>query len=53
MAKLRTGTIQQWFADFVDALQETSLDKSEIAPLITEPPTPWPLRSINSGARYH
>ena len=23
MAKLRAGTIQQWFADFVDALQET------------------------------
>src|SRR6266852_1179284 len=48
MAKLRAGTIQQWFADFVDALQETQIDKP-----IAEPPTPWPLRSVNTGTRYH
>src|SRR6202049_3397030 len=28
MAKLSSGTIQRWFADFVDALQETRTDKT-------------------------
>lgn len=53
MAKLRASTIQQWFADFVDALQETQLDKAAAAPLVAEPPASWPLRSVNSGVRYH
>src|ERR1700731_17544 len=42
MAKLRAGTIQQWFADFVEALQETHLDKAEdkaeCRPLMAEAP---------------
>jgi trehalose 6-phosphate synthase len=53
MAKLRGSTIQQWFADFVDALQEASADKAPAAPPIAEPPALWPLRSVNSSARYH
>ena len=53
MTKLRAGTIQQWFADFVDALQETGFDKAAGEPVITEPPTLLPLRSVNAGARYH
>jgi trehalose 6-phosphate synthase len=53
MAKLRSGTIQQWFADFVDALQETRSDKDTPEPPMDEPPAPWPLRSVNSGARCH
>jgi trehalose 6-phosphate synthase len=58
MAKLRASTIQQWFADFVDALQQTHIDKGQIdkdatEPVVTEPPTLWPLRSVNSGSRYH
>jgi trehalose 6-phosphate synthase len=55
MTKLRAGTIQQWFADFVEALRETHLDKTEPQPLMAEaPPTPVPLRSVNTGgARYH
>jgi trehalose 6-phosphate synthase len=53
MEKLRTGTIQNWFADFVDALQETQADKAVVEPLPVEPPTLWPLRSVNSGARIH
>jgi trehalose 6-phosphate synthase len=53
MKKLRAGSIQQWFADFVDALQKTRIDKCAPAPLLAEPPTPWPLRSVPAGARYH
>jgi len=53
MEKLRTGTIQHWFADFVDALQETQADKAVVEPQPVEPPTLWPLRSVNSGARIH
>jgi trehalose 6-phosphate synthase len=54
MEKLHAGTIQQWFADFVDALQDTHIDKGGAEPLIAEPPTLWSLRSVNnSGARYH
>jgi trehalose 6-phosphate synthase len=53
MAKLRAGTIQQWFADFVDALQATQLDKGAAVPEIAEPPALWPLRSVNAGARHH
>src|SRR5580692_2307602 len=32
MAKLHAGTIQQWFADFVDALRETQGGKAAVAP---------------------
>ncbi len=53
MTKLRDSTIQQWFADFIDALQDTQTDKSEIEPIMAEQPAPWPLRSVNTGARYH
>jgi trehalose 6-phosphate synthase len=53
MARLRSHTIQQWFADFVDALQETQIDRCAAAPLLVEPPTLWPLRSVNSSARFH
>src|SRR6202521_1754327 len=41
MAKLRAGTIQQWFADFVDALEEAQSDKGATEPLVPEPPTLW------------
>jgi trehalose 6-phosphate synthase len=55
MVKLRAGTIQQWFADFVDALQETQIDKAAGEPLLAEPATSWSLRSVtvNSSTRYH
>ena len=54
MEKLHAGTIQGWFADFVDALQETRSDRSRSEPLLPEPPPePWPLRSVNSSVRYH
>ena len=53
MAKLKAGTIQQWFADFVEALQQSRADRRAAEPEIVEPPTLWPLRSVNSGVRYH
>jgi trehalose 6-phosphate synthase len=53
MDKLRNHTIQQWFTDFVDALQTTRTDGAPAVPAIMEPPTLWPLRAVNSGARYH
>ncbi|THD58717.1 MAG: trehalose-6-phosphate synthase [Bradyrhizobium sp.] len=53
MTKLRGHTIQQWFADFVDVLQQTHTASATVGPPIPEPPTLWPLRSVNSGARYH
>jgi trehalose 6-phosphate synthase len=53
MSKLRTQTIQQWFADFTDALRESRHDSVDLAPVMTEPAL-WPLRSAtNSNARYH
>jgi trehalose 6-phosphate synthase len=53
MAKLRGSTIQQWFADFVDALQEAQSDKCVAEPAIAEPPALWPLRSVGVSTRYH
>jgi trehalose 6-phosphate synthase len=48
MARLRGHTIQQWFADFVEALQEARVHKGPV-----KPPTWWPLRSVKAGARYN
>ena len=53
MTKLHDHTIQQWFADFIEALQDTRFDKNQIAPILAEPPALLPLRSANGGARYH
>ncbi len=53
MKKLRSGTIQQWFADFVDALQDVRADREAAEPLIAEPSALWPPRPANLNARYH
>jgi trehalose 6-phosphate synthase len=53
MDKLRSATIQHWFADFVEALQETAPDSEAAEPLPSGAPTLWPLRSVNAGARVH
>ena len=53
MIKLRGSTIQQWFTDFVEALQATQVDKDAGELLIAEPPPLWGPRSVNSGARCH
>ena len=52
MKKLRAGTIQRWFADFVEALQETHADRDAGEPLIVQPVL-WPPRPANLNARYH
>ena len=53
MEKLHASTIQGWFADFVDALQQAQSEPCRSEPLPAEPPAPWPLRSVTSGVRYH
>lgn len=54
MVKLRSGTIQQWFADFVDTLETSQSSKrASEPPMIEPPPVLWPLRSANSNTRYH
>jgi len=53
MEKLCAGTIQQWFAAFVEALQESQIDRGPTERPTAEPPTLWPLRSVNTGTRYH
>ena len=57
MAKLHAGTIQQWFADFVDAFQDERDSQRQgqrrCGRSMPEPPASWALRSVNSGARYH
>ncbi len=37
MAKLHAGTIQQWFADFVEALRETRSCRWEVEPPVVDP----------------
>jgi trehalose 6-phosphate synthase len=57
MRKLRAGTIQQWFTDFSDALQDAHAINKESASdrLALESPKPWPLHVVGSrsGARIH
>jgi trehalose 6-phosphate synthase len=52
MQKLNRHSIQQWFADFVEALQDTEVEETEIEPL---PAAPAILvqRAVTPGARYH
>jgi trehalose 6-phosphate synthase len=51
MVKLHGSTIQQWFANFVDALQATQVSTSSEPP-IAGTPAPWLLRSVG-GSTYH
>ena len=53
MEKLRSRTIQQWFAEFLEALQATRIEDSAAMRESMEPPTVWPLRSASSSSRYH
>jgi trehalose 6-phosphate synthase len=54
MAKLRAGTIQQWFADFLEALQDAHAGSETPAhdKVAVDPMASWALRSVGSnGAR--
>jgi trehalose 6-phosphate synthase len=54
MTKLRAGTIQQWFADFTDALWDRRFDTCPSEDVIADPLAVPQLRSdTNGGARYH
>ena len=53
MAKLRGHTIQEWFGDFVEALQESRVGKPVTEPLISEPPSLRSVRTVGSAARLH
>jgi trehalose 6-phosphate synthase len=52
MTKLRAGTIQQWFADFLEALQDAHRDREKPAAIDKplDPPAGWPLRSVGFSA---
>jgi trehalose 6-phosphate synthase len=52
MKKLRGHSIQQWFADFVEALQGCPAEHAVAEPP-ADRPTVWPLRSAGSAPRYH
>jgi trehalose 6-phosphate synthase len=53
MKKLRQQTIQQWFADFLEALQDGKSSKVADEPVVTGATSLWPRRAGNSAARYH
>jgi trehalose 6-phosphate synthase len=57
MRKLRAGTIQQWFTDFSDALQDAHASNKNSATDLpaVESPKSWPLHVVGSpsGARVH
>jgi trehalose 6-phosphate synthase len=53
MKKLQTQTIQQWFSDFTDALQESRNGKVIGNPIIAGGSSLWPRRAAHSSARYH
>ena len=53
MTKLRSHTIQQWSADFIDALQESQFDKGPLGPILAEPPILWQRRAVSGGVRIH
>jgi trehalose 6-phosphate synthase len=53
MVKLRSGTIERWFAGFVDALLETHADRDAREPQVAETPALWPRRTANINVRYH
>jgi trehalose 6-phosphate synthase len=52
MAKITCHTIQRWFADFIDALEETRAEKTSIAPEPAEQSF-WPRRSADRGLRFY
>jgi trehalose 6-phosphate synthase len=52
MARLQCRSIQQWFAEFVEALQQEKTDQGTAMPPPADPPILLPLRSASSNGRY-
>jgi trehalose 6-phosphate synthase len=50
MQKITRGSIQQWFADFIDVLQDSQAERLATTPLSSGTSSLWPLRS---AANYH
>jgi trehalose 6-phosphate synthase len=50
MAKLRAGTIQQWFRDFLDVLEDARGASAKPAAIdeLPDPPPSWPMRAVGS-----
>jgi trehalose 6-phosphate synthase len=53
MVKLHRHSIQQWFADFLESLQDSEVDDTEIEPLPAAPAGFLTPRSAPPGTRYH
>ncbi|WP_291690080.1 trehalose-6-phosphate synthase [Bradyrhizobium sp.] len=53
MEKLSGHSIQQWFADFVGALQDSQSSKVVAEPLLADSRSLWTLRASHGRARYH
>jgi trehalose 6-phosphate synthase len=53
MKKLQQQTIQQWFADFLDALQDNQGSKVAAEPIIAGATSLWPRRAGHTAARFH
>ena len=52
MTQLRGSTIQQWFADFIEALQDSQIDEDPLEPVTAEPLASWSRRSVDRRIRY-
>jgi trehalose 6-phosphate synthase len=53
IGKLRSNSIQQWFTDFVEALQESQIDKAASGGPLEETPALWPRHAAGSAAGLH
>jgi trehalose 6-phosphate synthase len=53
MERIRGHNIQQWFADFIEALRECRIDPSATEARSGDAPQLRSVRSVHGGARYH
>ena len=57
MRKLRVGTVQRWFSNFVEALDEAHASSDPEVPVGAGPSPVWPVRSsapdVSAGCRVH
>jgi trehalose 6-phosphate synthase len=53
MEKIRSHNIQQWFADFIEALRECRIDRDATEARTGDAPQLRSVRSVHGGARYH